>query len=536
MTDLDLRVAEESDTGRVRKYNEDYVRCIVPADEEQLRRKGALFLVADGMGGHQAGEEASKEAVARVAQEYYAGASDDVGDSLRRAIKAANKAVYEQANADPSLVGMGTTLVVAAIVGRELYVANVGDSRAYLLRRKRLEQITVDHSWVEEQVRAGLLTSRQAEQHPQRNLITRALGTRPQIEVDLFELDLREGDLLLLCTDGLSGQVSQGAITASLLSQPPPQAAVDLVEQANAQGGRDNVSLVIVQVGSRQRRGWVWARLAPLASWPPRQRLAVGLLALLLVCLCALVVAWPVANQRFAWKPTGAPQPAPIRFDMAEWADLERLAAHLNYDSLAEMEAAQPEALAASSTEADLWPADRGLFLVGLVRDWRCEGQVCTCRLQMADEVYQIELDSRSLSAEAPNLGGRRVRVFGQSPTAEGQVQVQVRLIDRGARWWAWWQPAWVTVYNAGHEDQPVWVYSVADDNPYSIIELEAYPALGRGEGILARGRWWTGGAEEAMGFVAESLYRLQGDVYVPLPEGRVVPPPTATLRPTNGP
>ena len=535
MTELDLRVAEESDTGRVRKYNEDYTRCIVPTDEEQLGRKGALFLVADGMGGHQAGGVASREVVEWVAREYYADASDDVGESLRRAIKTANKAVYEQAQADLSLAGMGTTLVAAVVLGRKLYVANVGDSRAYLLRRNRLDQITVDHSWVEEQVQAGLLTSQQAEQHPQRNLITRALGTRPRVEVDLFELDLQEGDLLLLCTDGLSGQVPRRAIANSLLSQPPPQAARDLVEQANAQGGRDNASLVIVQVGSRQHADWWREGVAWLANWSPRQRLVVGLLALLFACLCALVVAWPVANQRFAWGPAAAPRPAPIHFEGAEWADLERLAAYLNYGSLAEMEAAQPEALATGSTGADLWPAEGGLFLVGLVQDWRCEGQTCTCRLEMADEVYSVELDSISLSAQASELGGRRVRIFGQLLTTDGRVRA--RLIDRGARWWAWWQPAWITVYSDGREERPVWVYSVADDNPYSVIEFEEYSVLNRGEQILARGMWWVEGTQEGMAFAAESLYRLQGGVYVPLPgKSPAVLQPTATLRPTSIP
>jgi len=533
--DLDLQVAEQSDTGRVRQRNEDYTRCIVPTDEEQLGLKGTLFLVADGMGGHQAGGVASEEAVKRVIQEYYTDTNHAVGASLVRAIEIASKAVFDQAQADLSLAGMGTTLVAAVILGRKLYVANVGDSRAYLLRRKRFKQMTVDHSWVEEQVQAGMLTKQQAEQHPQRNLITRAVGTRPNVEVDLFEADLKEGDTLLLCTDGLSGQVSQQAIVQSVLSMPPPQAAADLVSQANAQGGRDNVSLVIVQVGSRQEVGW-WPRIKDsFLDWEPRKRLLVGMAALIFVCLCALVAAFPVANQRFAGDPASAPQPAPIRFGELAEGDLDQQARYLNYADLAEMRAAQPGPWEEEASSLDLMPADWGLFLVGLVQDWRCEGQACTFRLEMADKVYAVELAQSSLSADAPELQGRHVRVYGQLPA--GDSRVQARLIDLGARWWAWWQPSWVTVYIDGSWNRPVWVYGIADRNPYSTIEIENYPDLNPGEQILSRGRWLAGRAQAGITFVTESLYRLQDGVYVPLSNGGpALPLPTVTLQPTASP
>ena len=535
MVDLDLQVAEQSDTGRVRQRNEDYIRCIVPADEEQLRLKGALFLVADGMGGHQAGGVASEEAVKRVIQEYYTDPSHAAGASLVRAIETANKAVFDQAQADLSLAGMGTTLVAAVILGPKLYVANVGDSRAYLLCRRQFKQLTVDHSWVEEQVQAGMLTKQQAAQHPQRNLITRALGTRPSVEVDLFETDLKEGDTLLLCTDGLNGQVSRQAIAQSVLSMPPPQAAADLVSQANARGGRDNVSLVIVQVGSRQEAGW-WPEIkGRFLAWEPRKRLLVGVAALIFVCSCALVAAFPVANQRFAGEPAAAPQPAPIHFGELAEGDMDRLARYLNYADLAEMKAAQRGPWGEGASSLDLMPADGGLFLVGLVQDWRCEGQVCTYRLKMADQAYIVELAQSSLPADAPDLQGRRVRVYGQSPAVGGRVRA--RLIDLGARWWAWWQPSWTTVYVDRGWEQPTWVYSIADHNPYSTIEIEDYPGLNPGEQILARGRWLAGGAQAGMTFVAESLYRLQEGVYVPLSNGgSALPLPTVTLQSTASP
>ena len=189
----DLQAVKLTDVGRVRSHNEDYTDCYVPSDPRQLERKGALYLVADGMGGHQAGEVASQGAVETAIAQYYSDTTHNVSTSLVRAFRAANKLIYEQAQADPAKAGMGTTLVAAVIQSRKVYVANVGDSRAYIINKAGIVQITEDHSWVEEQVRAGVLTPEQAARHPQRNLVTRALGTKPQVEVDLFEGELSPG-------------------------------------------------------------------------------------------------------------------------------------------------------------------------------------------------------------------------------------------------------------------------------------------------------------------------------------------------------
>jgi serine/threonine protein phosphatase PrpC len=242
----EMQVAQLSDTGRARPHNEDYVDYYVPRDPQELTTKGGLYLVADGMGGHQAGEVASRAAVERVIDLYYRDVEHDVGTSLVRAIRAANRAVYEQAQADASKGGMGTTLVAAVVVGAKVYVASVGDSRAYLIGPGHISQITEDHSWVQEQVRAGLLTPEQARQHPQRNVVTRALGSKPAVEVDLFEGQIGEGDALLLCSDGLSGLVEDRELQSVVASQPPAEAVRTLVALANERGGTDNITVLII--------------------------------------------------------------------------------------------------------------------------------------------------------------------------------------------------------------------------------------------------------------------------------------------------
>ena len=249
MTETVIQIGKESDTGPARERNEDYVDFVVPENEEQHREKGALFLVADGMGGHRAGQVASREAVERVIAEYYADPARDAGDCLVRAIKAANQAIYDKAQADPDMAGMGTTLVTAVIRdhGRRVTIANVGDSRAYLLRRQRLTQITIDHSWVEAQFQAGLEGGDCSGKSRKRNLITRAVGIQPTVEVDLFQTKLRRGDTLVLCTDGVSGELSDEDMAQVVHTRPPDDAAAELVAQANALGGTDNATALVVQ-------------------------------------------------------------------------------------------------------------------------------------------------------------------------------------------------------------------------------------------------------------------------------------------------
>ena len=262
--EIDLVAVKLTDTGRVRPHNEDYVDFYVPPDPQQEARKGGIYLVADGMGGHQAGEVASRGAVETAIERYYADTSRDVGKSLVRAVQAANRQIHAQAQTDPSKSGMGTTLVAAVILGRKVYVANVGDSRAYLINRASMAQITEDHSWVEEQVRAGLLTPEQAKRHPQRNLVTRALGSKPSVDVDLFEGEVSTGDAILLCSDGLTGRVEDHEIAAIVRDHSPNEAARLLVAAANERGGSDNITVLIVS--TEKDAGAIAPVLAPAVA------------------------------------------------------------------------------------------------------------------------------------------------------------------------------------------------------------------------------------------------------------------------------
>ncbi len=241
---------QASDVGKVRDHNEDSVLVDDPVDPDK-KRKGRLFIVADGMGGYQAGEVASHLAVETVRREYYADPSEDPTARLRNAVQAANGEVQRSAQSNSARTGMGTTLVATALLGRKAYIASVGDSRAYVVHQGQISQITQDHSFVAEQVRAGLLTKEQARMHPQRNVITRALGSQPTIQVDTFVGDLSDEDVLLMCSDGLTGHVTDEHIRDTLMRLPPDRAARQLIQMAKDDGGTDNISVIILRMGSQ---------------------------------------------------------------------------------------------------------------------------------------------------------------------------------------------------------------------------------------------------------------------------------------------
>jgi PPM family protein phosphatase len=230
-----LRVAEEAyrtDTGRQRQANED-----------ALLARRPLFAVADGMGGAQAGEVASKIATEALEQ---AGPADEAPERyLRRVVESANERIHGLAERDASRSGMGTTLTAALVREDEISIAHVGDSRAYLWRDGELRRLTSDHSLVEELRRQGRLTDEQAEEHPQRSIITRALGPEADVEVDTMTYPARPGDVILLCSDGLTTMISEQRITEILTSSPSLDAAVStLIAEANERGGRDNITVV----------------------------------------------------------------------------------------------------------------------------------------------------------------------------------------------------------------------------------------------------------------------------------------------------
>jgi serine/threonine protein phosphatase PrpC len=276
--------AKGTDVGRKRGHNEDYVDAFSPPDPAKRRQKGELFIVADGMGGHQAGEVASKSAVQTISHEYYADPEREIAGSLSRAIQRASALIYQQAQESPSRAGMGTTVVAAVVRGQELCLANVGDSRAYLMRNGAIKQVTRDHSFVEEQIRAGILTREEARTHPQRNVITRALGAGPDIEVDTYCGKLVPGDTLLLCTDGLSEYVQAEEIQ-TILSQHSPQETIPrLIAMANERGGNDNITALVIQAAPVTGT----ARLEDTAPVPPQPQ-DMGRRGLSLPILAALI-------------------------------------------------------------------------------------------------------------------------------------------------------------------------------------------------------------------------------------------------------
>jgi PPM family protein phosphatase len=230
--------ASSSHTGRVRRTNEDSFLELPP-----------LFVVADGMGGARAGELASRLAVDTFRElEPVEGETGE--DRLRRTILESNRRVLERAKSDPSTAGMGSTVTAALVDGERVVLGHVGDSRAYLLRDGALQQLSHDHSLVAELERAGRLTHEEAAVHPQRSVITRALGAGPQLEVDTSVVAVRDGDVILLCSDGLTGLVGDVAI-AGLLDAPGPLAdgVRRLVRAANDAGGDDNVTAVAFRIG-----------------------------------------------------------------------------------------------------------------------------------------------------------------------------------------------------------------------------------------------------------------------------------------------
>jgi len=251
---VDTIIGAKTDLGCVRENNEDKLEFFQPEDEDVLALKGSFYGVADGMGGHAAGQIASEIALKTVIKTYYEDSSPTLEESLRAAVQQANGLIYDAARAIAERSGMGTTLTALVVRGEEAFVAQVGDSRCYRVRKGRIEQITDDHSWVNEQVKRGALTEEEAAMSPFRNVITRSLGNAPGVDVDIFSLELESGDQFLLCSDGLSGEVNAEEIRDAMVKNAPSQAAQDLIELALERGGRDNCTVVIVKVREIEKK------------------------------------------------------------------------------------------------------------------------------------------------------------------------------------------------------------------------------------------------------------------------------------------
>ncbi|MBP3604917.1 MAG: Stp1/IreP family PP2C-type Ser/Thr phosphatase [Lachnospiraceae bacterium] len=237
-----------TDIGKKRKLNQDFVY----ASDEPIGNLPNIYIVADGMGGHNAGDYASKCTVETIVREVQNSFEKSPIRILSKAIREANDKVRRKARSDVNLTGMGTTVVAATCMGKYLQVANVGDSRLYIINDE-IRQITRDHSLVEEMIRMGGLDREAARNHPDKNIITRAIGAKDTIEIDFFNEELKSGDIVLMCSDGLTNMLQDEEINAILKGAGTlKERAEKLVEAANNNGGRDNIAVIIIDMFARE--------------------------------------------------------------------------------------------------------------------------------------------------------------------------------------------------------------------------------------------------------------------------------------------
>ena len=271
VTKLDkVIVGQDTHQGETGKNNEDSGGFFAYQISDRNQTEVYLGIVADGIGGHQAGERASQLGIAVIEQYFRQASSPDLTSHFQESFPMANAQIVREGQTNPKLRGMGTTMTAAAIMDGKLYLANVGDSRAYLIRSGTIRQLSVDHTWAQEAIEAGRLTAAEAKQHPNRNVIKRYMGIQAAMEVDFRVahpddltqapseenqgFSLRKGDTILLCSDGLSDMISDAKILEETLRNPPQEAAEQLVLRAREAGGYDNITVVIMQVPGRRKK------------------------------------------------------------------------------------------------------------------------------------------------------------------------------------------------------------------------------------------------------------------------------------------
>ena len=245
-----IKAVVKTDLGNVRTNNEDAGAFIKVADENTIREKGYLLLVADGMGGHNAGEVASKMAVDIISEEYFQPGSDGNKErALAKAFNTANKKIFELASINESCRGMGTTCTAVVINGQAIYYAHAGDSRAYLYKNKTITRLTEDHTYVQQLVKNGDITSDEAATHPQRNILTNAMGTKPTVRVDTGKAQdvFAENDRLLLCSDGLYDYMDDEELAQAMAYESLQDVADHLIDEAKRRGGKDNITVVLAE-------------------------------------------------------------------------------------------------------------------------------------------------------------------------------------------------------------------------------------------------------------------------------------------------
>lgn len=247
-----MKVFSITDVGRIRQMNQDYVF----ATDEPLGSLPNLLVVADGMGGHKAGDFASKFTVETLKEELKLSLKEGPEEVLMDAVQVVNHKLIQTAETDIKLDGMGTTLVAATVIDHTLYFINVGDSRLYLIN-KNIKQLSRDHSLVEEMLRLGGISEEEAKHHPDKNIITRAIGVKEDVEADFYEFALKKDDVILMCTDGLCNMVSEDEIFAIIKgARDIVEAGQLLVNRANENGGKDNIGIVLAQPFSDEVSIW----------------------------------------------------------------------------------------------------------------------------------------------------------------------------------------------------------------------------------------------------------------------------------------
>lgn len=246
---IDYRAVAATDVGSVRDNNEDHLVFIRPFDAGVRASHGCLALVADGMGGHSSGEIASQLAADIITRDYF-DSKNSILDALGRAFEKANKTIFQKASRNPALKGMGTTCTAVVLLNDQIYLGHVGDSRAYLFKEDQCQQLSNDHTYVQHLLDTGKISEEESLSHPQRNVITRAMGTTPKLQAEFTHLKMSfgQGDKLLICSDGLYEYIKPTELAAMLSAkQGLNESAQSLINLAKQRGGHDNISVLIIE-------------------------------------------------------------------------------------------------------------------------------------------------------------------------------------------------------------------------------------------------------------------------------------------------
>ena len=513
---MKLEVGSRSDKGRVREFNEDSLGVYRPADAQERARKGELFLVADGMGGHVSGEVASRLAVESVLHSFGAWTGDDMEAALAAAVQQANAEIYARGGGQDGLARMGTTCVGAWVRGSDLRVINVGDSRAYRVRQGRIEQLSRDHSLVAMEVEKGLIDAEQARRLAYRSTITRALGQKPAVEVDRFQHTLQVGDVIVLCTDGLSGPVKDAEIAAAVSRRSPDEAAARLVDLANQRGGPDNISVIVVRVApdtlpaSGAVAGPIWKKY--LRFWPFALVALAAVLFLVLVAVAVLsamnraavpgvtpllplktvmpgeplpVVLTPAQGMPPSVLIFSAPVVGPLRIDMtANVFQLDELARQLGYRDTLDMKSQ-------NLLEGKLLKVTirrKALLVVGYASEVKSINQTCEFKVAMGDKSYRTTCPPGGMFNNSVRMGdGILVSVLGMS---ESGSELRAIMVDARQPQLLGLVEDWVNWYKDPGVDRSLWVYTVSGPDT---IGDGAKDGLQNGDPALVYATWEAG-------------------------------------------